>query len=85
MNNKIKLIVWSADWCGYCHALMDWLTDNNIPFEERDGEKADWLTGYPTVEIIDGDNKRLAVIEGFKREQILGAVKQYNITKEGNA
>ena len=74
----MKIIVWSADWCGYCHALMDWLNDSNIKYEERNGEKESWITGYPTVEILGKDDKRLALIEGFDRERILREIKKHS-------
>ncbi|MCL2038383.1 hypothetical protein FWG86_00545 [Candidatus Saccharibacteria bacterium] len=70
-----KVIVYSADWCGYCHALMDWLTDSGIAYEEKNGEKESWITGYPTTEIVNQDGKRLALIEGFDRQKILAAIK----------
>ena len=87
-----KIIVYSADWCGYCHALMDWLDDSGYQYEEKNGEAEDWITGYPTVEILDsreaangaqgGAPKRLALIEGFDRAKILATLKQAGHPKE---
>jgi len=34
-----SVIVYSADWCGYCKKTMAWLRQNNVPFIERDVEK----------------------------------------------
>ena len=70
----MKVIIWSASWCGYCHALMDWLDDSDIKYEEKNGEKESWVTGYPTVEVLGQDGKRLALIEGFQRDKILKAI-----------
>ena len=71
----MKVFVYSANWCGYCHALMDWLDDINVKYEEKNGEDEGWVSGYPTVEILNDDGKRLALIEGFDREKIQKAIK----------
>ncbi len=34
-----KVIVYEADWCVWCHRLMDFLKKNKVPFEARDVEK----------------------------------------------
>ncbi|MCL2371447.1 hypothetical protein FWC63_01730 [Candidatus Saccharibacteria bacterium] len=83
-KKSAKIIVWSADWCGYCHALMDWLNDSGLPYEERDGDGESWITGFPTAEIVDDSGKRLALIEGFQRDKILKAIEKYDIKSEGN-
>lgn len=31
-----KVIVYTAEWCPWCHRAMDFLKANNIPFEARD-------------------------------------------------
>jgi thiol-disulfide isomerase/thioredoxin len=72
----MKIIVWSASWCGYCHALMDWLTDSGIPYEEKNGEENPKLTGYPMTEIFDGNGKLVALVEGFDRKKILQAIEK---------
>ena len=33
-----KVIVYSADWCPWCHRVMDFLKENKVPFEARDVE-----------------------------------------------
>jgi glutaredoxin len=35
-----SVIVYSAEWCGYCKKTMAWMRQNNVPFIERDVEKA---------------------------------------------
>ncbi|MDR0980043.1 MAG: hypothetical protein LBM12_02750 [Candidatus Nomurabacteria bacterium] len=72
-GQRAKIVVWSASWCGYCHALMDWLNDSGITYKEKDGESNPNLAGYPTTEIYDGD-KLVAVVEGFDRAKILDAI-----------
>lgn len=36
VNRLIRYTIYSSPTCHYCHALMDWLTQRNIAFEERD-------------------------------------------------
>ena len=36
MNQLTKYTVYSSPTCHYCHALMEWLAQRNIAFEERD-------------------------------------------------
>lgn len=33
------VVVYSAEWCGYCKKAKAWLTKENVPFIERDVEK----------------------------------------------
>lgn len=35
MKGLIKYTVYSSPACRYCHTLMDWLTQHQIAFEER--------------------------------------------------
>lgn len=36
-----KVVMYSTEWCPYCKKTRDFLTNNNIPFVERDIEKGD--------------------------------------------
>ncbi|MBI5228096.1 glutathione S-transferase N-terminal domain-containing protein [Candidatus Micrarchaeota archaeon] len=31
-----KVIVYSAEWCPWCHRVMDFLKQNNVAFEMKD-------------------------------------------------
>ena len=35
------LIMYSAEWCGYCTRARNYFRSNNIPFTEKDIEKSD--------------------------------------------
>jgi glutaredoxin len=37
--NTTEVIVYSAEWCGYCKKAMAWLGKKGIPFVEKDVEK----------------------------------------------
>jgi glutaredoxin-like YruB-family protein len=33
-----KVIVYTAEWCPWCHKVMDFLKENNVEFEAKDVE-----------------------------------------------
>ncbi len=35
----MKVIVYTADWCPYCHQVKDFLAKNGVEFEAKDIEK----------------------------------------------
>jgi glutaredoxin-like YruB-family protein len=37
-----KAIVYMADWCPWCHKVVDFLKENNVEFEERNIEKQEY-------------------------------------------
>ena len=64
--------VYSTTTCPYCHALMDWLDDLGVEYEEIDATGMDDIRVVPVTEI---DGKR---IEGFDRPAIKKALKKLN-------
>lgn len=53
-----RLVMYSANWCGYCKKMRETLSDNNVDFLEIDVEKSSQrkamtsaleITGYPLV------------------------------------
>ena len=56
--------------CAYCHALMDWLDEQNIKYEEIDATTMDDIAVVPVTVI--GDEK----IVGFDRPAIKRALKK---------
>lgn len=61
--------VYSTTTCPYCHALMDWLDNLGIDYEEINAENMDDITTVPVTEI--GDFR----IVGFDRPAIKKALK----------
>lgn len=59
-----KLKVYSTTTCPYCHALMSWLDDLGVEYEEIDATKFDDIESVPVTEY--GDTR----IEGFDRPAI---------------
>lgn len=65
--------VYSTATCPYCHALMSWLDDLGVEFEEVNAEGIDWITTVPVTEI--GKEK----ITGFDRPAIKKALKENDL------
>ena len=61
--------VYTTPTCIYCHALMDWLDDFGVEYEEIDATGMDGISAVPVTEI--GDKK----IVGFDRPAIKKALK----------
>lgn len=73
------VIVYSAEWCGFCKKAKAWLSSNDVPFVERDVEKqpgvADELKEKLAaakvrgggVPVIDWDGQ---IIVGFDRRRL---------------
>ena len=55
--------------CAYCHALMDWLDEMGVEYEEVDATKFSDISTVPVTEI--GDQR----IVGFDRPAIKRALK----------
>jgi len=70
------LIVYTTDTCGYCHALIEWLDAEKIPYVEKPAhESMIPILAVPTTQIGD------IYIEGFDRTAIkkhLGDAAQAN-------
>ena len=61
--------VYTTPTCAYCHALMDWLDDMGIEYQELDATKEDNISAVP-VTIIGNER-----IVGFDRPAIKRAIK----------
>lgn len=62
--------VYSTATCPYCHALMDWLDDLGVEYEEVDATNMPDITSVPVTE-INGER-----IVGFDRPAIKRALKK---------
>ncbi len=62
--------IYTTPTCIYCHALMDWLDDLGVEYEELDATKYDNIATVPVTEI--GDER----IVGFDRPAIKKALKK---------
>ena len=61
--------VYTTPTCIYCHALMDWLDDLGIEYDEIDAREVEDISTVPVTE-INGER-----IVGFDRPAIKKALK----------
>ena len=61
--------VYTTSTCAYCHALMDWLDDMGVEYEEVDATQHSDIAAVPVTE-INGER-----IVGFDRPAIKKALK----------
>lgn len=62
--------IYTTPTCAYCHALMEWLDEQDIKYEEIDATTMDDIAVVPVTVI--GDEK----IVGFDRPAIKRALKK---------
>ena len=65
--------VYSTMTCPYCHALMDWLDELGVKYEEVDASGREDVTAVPVTEIA---GQRII---GFDRPAIKKALKAENL------
>jgi glutaredoxin 3 len=77
-SNK-KVIIYSADWCAFCHAAKDYLdkkgvgyTDKNVEKDPEAGLEAVKKSSQRGIPVIDIDG---TIILGFDRPKIDDALK----------
>lgn len=64
-----KVKIYTTPTCAYCHALMDWLDEMGVEYEELDATNEPDISAVPVT--IIGDEK----IVGFDRPAIKKALK----------
>lgn len=61
--------VYYSDMCGLCHVAMDYLTENNIPFDkyklEWDAESDDWLDTDASRRLFKRTGKKVEFVPQF--------------------
>lgn len=81
MNTDSKqIIVYSADWCAFCHAVKEYLdkldikyTEKNIEEKREYAEEAVTKSGQMGIPVLDIDGQ---IIVGFDRPKIDAALKK---------
>ena len=73
-----KVIVYSATWCGFCHAAKDYLDKKGVSYDDRDVEaKPEYATeavtksGQMGIPVLDINGE---IIIGFDRPKIDAAL-----------
>jgi len=80
-RSKLDIVLYSTTWCGYCRRARAWMTDNGVPFVEKDIEKdpdanAEYRSksgGYGGVPLIDVNG---TMVRGFDKPRIEGLIAQ---------
>lgn len=79
------ITIYTAVWCGYCHAAMDYLDKLGVPYEKRDIEQDQAYakesiekSGQMGIPVIDVDG---TIIIGFDRPKIDAALKEHGVVK----
>ena len=65
--------VFTTPTCIYCHALMDWLDQLGVEYQECDATKVPGISAVPVTQIGD------QTIVGFDRPAIKRALKEQNL------
>jgi glutaredoxin len=65
--------IYTTPTCAYCHALMEWLDEKGIEYQELDATKAEGINAVPVTEIA-GER-----IVGFDRPAIKKALKNADL------
>ena len=63
------ITIYTTPTCAYCHALMDWLDNMGVEYQEKDASKESSIKTVPVTE-INGQR-----IVGFDRPAIKKALK----------
>lgn len=80
-----KIIIYGAEWCGFCHAARRYLDDKGVKYDYRDVEQDDddmraaiEKSGQMGIPVIDIDG---TIIVGFDRPRIDQTLKDKKIVK----
>lgn len=71
--------VYTTPTCIYCHALMNWLNEEGIDFQEIDANTVPGITAVPVTVISDKDNKNPIQIIGLDRDGITETIEKYGL------
>lgn len=82
-----NIVIYSVAWCPHCREAKEYLTNNHIPFVDRDVEKDSAAmqelvekyqsTGVPVIVI--GNDER--ILKGFSRETFEKALSEVQMKK----
>jgi glutaredoxin-like YruB-family protein len=79
-----KVTIYSASWCGFCHAAKQYLDSIGIKYQDKDVEhdakaadEAVTKSGQRGIPVLDIEGD---IVIGFDRPRIDAALKAHNIT-----
>lgn len=78
-----KPIIYSADWCAFCHAAKDYLKSKGVEYDERNVEEkpeyaieAVTKSGQRGIPVLDFDG---TIVLGFDRPKIDTLLREKNL------
>ena len=69
--------VYTTPTCIYCRALINWLEDEGIEYQQFDAATMPGITTVPVTVITDHEDKNPVQIIGFDRDAITEVLNQY--------
>ncbi|MDD5172135.1 MAG: glutaredoxin family protein [Candidatus ainarchaeum sp.] len=72
-----KVIVYTAEWCPWCHCVTDFLKENKIAFESRNvderknAEEAMKKSGQAGIPVTDVDGQIVVGFDTAKLKELL--------------
>lgn len=67
--------IYTTDTCVYCHALMEWLDEQGVKFEEHNASEDPIISSVPVTRIDMPDGSTIEIL-GFDRPAIKKALKE---------
>jgi len=73
-----KVIVYSAEWCHWCHKVKDFLKENSVEFEERNVDNQEYAkesmekSGQAGIPVTDIDGQIVIGFDVAKIKELLG-------------
>ncbi|MBQ2639103.1 glutaredoxin family protein [Candidatus Saccharibacteria bacterium] len=67
--------IYTTDTCVYCHALMEWLDEQGIEYEEHSANEDPTISGVPVTRIDMPDGSTREIL-GFDRPALKKALKE---------
>jgi glutaredoxin-like YruB-family protein len=73
-----KVIVYTAEWCTWCHKVVEFLKENNVEFEEKNvadqakAKEAIEKSGQAGIPVVDIDGEIVVGFNEKKLKELLG-------------
>ena len=73
--NRYMIRIYTTETCVYCHALMEWLDEQGIKYEERSANEDPTISSVPVtrIDMPDGSTKEIL---GFDRPALKKVLKE---------
>lgn len=86
IDNDSKITIYSATWCGFCHAAKQYLDKLGVGYNDHDvdadpaaGQEAVTKSGQRGIPVIDIDGD---IVVGFDRPKIDELLRKHKLVKD---